>query len=52
MICKTSVSINFEFGSSPVSSLGIVPNFVISFVSEPVGERSVLALLLRKSLLH
>ena len=35
-----------------MSSLGVVSNLVISFVSEPVGKRSVLSLLLGKSLLH
>jgi len=29
-------SIDFKFCSSPVSSFGVVSDFVISFVSEPV----------------
>ena len=45
-------SIDFKFGSSPVSSLGVVPDVVIGFVSEPVGQGSVLSLLLGKTLLH
>ena len=35
-----------------MSTLGVVPNFVIGFVAEPVGEGSVLPLLLAKSALH
>ena len=31
-----------DLGSSPVSSLGVVPDFVISSVSDPVGQRPVL----------
>jgi hypothetical protein len=45
-------SVDFKFGSSPVSSLGVVSNFVIGFISEPVGEGSVLSLLLGQTLLH
>ena len=30
-----------DLGSSPVSSLGVVPDFVISSVSDPVGQSSV-----------
>ncbi len=45
-------SIDFKFGSSPVSSLGVVSNFVIGFISEPVGKGSVLSLLLGQTLLH
>jgi hypothetical protein len=45
-------SIDFKFGSSPVSSLGVVSHFVIGFISEPVGKGSVLSLLLGKTLLH
>ena len=30
-----------ELGSSPVSSACIVPDFVVSSVSDPVGERAV-----------
>lgn len=45
-------SINFKFGSSPVSSFGVVSNVVIGFISEPVGEWSVLPLLLGQPLLH
>ena len=44
-------SIDFEFGSSPVSSFGVVPDLVIAFVSEPVGKGSVLSLLLGEPLL-
>jgi hypothetical protein len=47
-----SQSIDFQFCSSPVSSLGVVSDFVIGFISEPVGEWSVLSLLLGKTLLH
>jgi len=35
-----------------MSSLGVVSDFVIGFVSEPVGQGSVLSLLLSESLLH
>ena len=49
---KITRSIDFKFSSSPVSSLGVVPNFVISFISEPVGQRSVLSLLFPEPLLH
>jgi len=35
-----------------VSSLGVVSDLVISFVSEPVWEWSVLSLLLGEPLLH
>ena len=45
-------SIDFEFGSSPVSSFGVVPDLVIAFVSEPVGQGSVLPLFLSEPLLH
>ena len=30
-----------ELGSSPVSAGGIVPDFVVSSVSDPVGQRAV-----------
>lgn len=40
-------SVDFEFGPSPVSPLGVVPDLVVGFVSEPVGKRPVLPLLLR-----
>ena len=49
---NSEASIDFEFGSSPVSSFGVIPDLVIGFISEPVGKRSVLSLLLRKALLH
>lgn len=45
------LSIDTKLCSSPMSSLGIVSNFVISFVTEPVWKRSVLFGLLDKSLL-
>jgi hypothetical protein len=45
-------SVDFKFGSSPVSSLGVVSNFVIGFISEPVGKGSVLSLLFGQTLLH
>ena len=45
-------SVDFKFGSSPVSSLGIVSNFVIGFISEPVWKWSVLSLLFGKTLFH
>ena len=45
-------SIDFQFCSSPMSSFGVVFNVVIGFISEPVGEGSVLSLLLGKTLLH
>ena len=35
-----------------MSSFGVVPDGVISFVSVPVGEGSVLSLFLPQSLLH
>jgi len=35
-----------------VSTLSVVPNFVISLVAEPVGQGTVLPLLLRKPALH
>ena len=35
-----------------MSPLGVVSDFVIGFVAEPVGERPVLSLLLRESALH
>jgi hypothetical protein len=35
-----------------MSSLGVVPDFVIGFISEPVGQGPVLPLLLSESLLH
>ena len=38
-----------ELGSSPVSSACIVPDFVVSLVSDPVRHRSVLLDLLGKS---
>ena len=31
-----------DLGSSPVSSLGVVPDRVVSSVSDPVGKSSVL----------
>ena len=31
-----------DLGSSPVSSLGVVPDLVVSSVSDPVGKSSVL----------
>ena len=40
-VCLNRRSIDFEFGSSPVSALGVVPDLVVGFISEPVGERSV-----------
>jgi len=45
-------SIDFEFSPSPVPPLGVVPDLVISFISEPVGKRPVLPLLLGKPFLH
>jgi len=45
-------SIYFKFGSSPVSSLGVVSNVVIGFISEPVWKWSVLSLLLSETLFH
>jgi len=51
-VCLNRRSIDFEFGSSPVSALGVVPDLVVGFISEPVGERSVLSLLLGESFLH
>lgn len=45
-------SIDFEFGPSPVSSLGIVPDFVIGLVAEPVGQRPVLSLSLGQPLFY
>ena len=30
-----------ELGSAPVSPGGVVPDFVVSSVSDPVGQRSV-----------
>jgi|JI61114C2RNA_FD_contig_81_1657433_length_492_multi_6_in_0_out_0_2 hypothetical protein len=44
-------SIDFELGASPVASLGVVPDFVISLVSEPVGQWAVLPLDLSQPLL-
>ncbi len=38
-----------ELCSSPVSPLSVVPDFVVSLVSDPVGHRSVLLDLLGKS---
>ena len=35
-------SSELELGSSPVSSLCVVPDFVVSLVSDPVWHRSVL----------
>ena len=35
-----------------MSALGVVPDLVISLVTEPVGQGTVLALLLRKPTLH
>ena len=35
-----------------MSPLGVVPDLVIAFVSEPVGQGSVLSLLLGEALLH
>lgn len=35
-----------------MSSLGVVPDLIISLVSKPVGKRSILSLSLRQSLLH
>ena len=51
-ITRWDGSINFQFCSSPVSSLGVVFDVVIGFVSEPVWKGSVLSLLLGKTLLH
>ena len=31
-----------DLGSSPVSSLGIVPDGVVSLISDPVGQRTIL----------
>ena len=45
-------SIDFELGASPVASLGVVPDFVIGLVSEPVGQRAVLPLHLCQPLLN
>lgn len=45
-------SIDFKFGSSPVSSFGVVADGVVGFISEPVGERPILPLLLGEPLLH
>lgn len=45
-------SINLEFGPPPVPALGVVPDLVISLVSEPVGQRPVLPLRLGEPLLH
>jgi hypothetical protein len=45
-------SIDFQFCSSPMSSLGVVSDVVIGFVSEPIWQGSVLSLLLGKTLLH
>jgi len=44
-------SIDFKLGASPVASLGVVPDFVIGLVAEPVGQRAVLPLHLRQPLL-
>ena len=30
-----------ELGSSPVSAGGVVPDFVVSSVSDPVGQRAI-----------
>ena len=38
-----------ELGPSPVSPLSVVPDFVVSLVSDPVWHRSVLLDLLGKS---
>jgi len=40
-----------KLGSSPVSPLSVVPDFVVSLVSDPVWHRSVLLDLLGKSYL-
>lgn len=45
-------SIDFEFSPSPVPPLGVVPDLVVGFVPEPVGQRPVLPLLLGQPLLH
>lgn len=44
-------SIDLKLGASPVAPLGVVPDFVISLVAEPVGQGAVLALNLRQPLL-
>ena len=44
-------SIDAELGPSPVSSLGVVSDLIVFFVSEPVGKGSVLSLSLGESLL-
>lgn len=45
-------SINFEFGSSPVSPLGIIADSVVGLIAEPVGKGPILPLLLGQPLLH
>lgn len=35
-----------QFGSSPVSPLGIVPDFITSFHPNPLGNRTILLLFL------
>ena len=46
---QDDASSELQLGSSPVPSLSVVPDFVISLVSAPVGHRSVLLDLFPKS---
>lgn len=44
MMCDASSQT--QFGSSPVSPLGIVPDFITSFHPNPLGNRTILLLFL------
>ena len=48
---KAEGSVDLELGAAPVSTFGVIPDFVVCFIAEPVRQWTVLSLLLSQTAL-